>query len=92
MRCRTQYPVQSLPSDPALGLCGDHRELRARTFVVRCGEWTADQGKRGLDGPKDLPGSWRKANALQSSGIDVYPLLVPSMFILSNLSTISHRW
>jgi hypothetical protein len=37
-----------------------------------------------FDSQKDIPGSWRKANALQSSGIDVYPLLVPSMFILDN--------
>jgi hypothetical protein len=38
--------------------------------------------ERIFDSQKDLPGSWRKANALQSSGMDVYPLLVPSMFIL----------
>ena len=34
------------------------------------------------DSQKGVPGSWRKANALQSSGVDVYPILVPSMFIL----------
>ena len=39
--------------------------------------------ERIFDSQKDLPGSWKKANALQSSGIDVYPLLVPSMFILN---------
>jgi lysophospholipase L1-like esterase len=38
--------------------------------------------ERIFDSQKEVPGSWRKANALQSSGIDVYPLLVPSMFIL----------
>ena len=38
--------------------------------------------ERLFDDSKEIAGSWKKANALQSSGIDVYPLLVPSMFIL----------
>ena len=40
--------------------------------------------ERIFDNPKEIAGAWKKANALQSSGIDVYPLLVPSMFILDN--------
>jgi len=41
-----------------------------------------------FDDPKgtEIAGVWRKANALQSSRIDVYPLLVPAMFILGALA------
>ena len=45
--------------------------------------------ERIFDNPKEIAGSWKKANALQSSGIDVYPLLVPSMFILDGHDHIS---
>jgi hypothetical protein len=38
--------------------------------------------ERLFDSQKDLPGIWKKANALQSFGMDVYPILVPSMFML----------
>jgi hypothetical protein len=83
MRCRTQYPSSYCPgirrwvyaiitASFGLGLTllgvESGLEIKARIF----------------DSQKDIPGSWRKANALQSSGIDVYPLLVPSMFILDN--------
>ena len=82
MRCRTQYPSSHCPVirrwvyaiittsfGLGLALLGVESGLQIKERI--------------FDSQKDIPGSWKKANALQSSGIDVYPLLVPSMFILN---------
>ena len=82
MRCRTQYPSSHCPVirrwvyaiitasfGLGLALLGVESGLQIKERI--------------FDSQKDIPGSWKKANALQSSGIEVYPLLVPSMFILN---------
>jgi hypothetical protein len=80
MRCRTQYrPV--IASNPALGLCDHYRELRLGLALLGV-ESGLQIKERIFDDPKEIAGSWSKANALQSSGMDVYPILLPSMFIL----------
>src|SRR5262249_6347908 len=88
MRCRTQYPSSHGPAirrwiyaiitasfGLGLALLGVESALQIK--------------ERLFDNSKEVAGAWKKANALQSSGIDVYPLLVPSMFILAGPDHIS---
>jgi hypothetical protein len=83
MRCRTQYPSSHCPA------------IRRWVYAIITASFGLGVALLGVESglqikerifdsqsQKDVPGSWRKANVLQSSGIDVYPLLVPSMFIL----------
>jgi hypothetical protein len=73
MRCRTQYPFSHSPAIRRWGYAIIAVSFGLGAWVARCGEWTTDQGAY-FDNPKELTGVWKKANALQSSGIDVYPL------------------
>jgi lysophospholipase L1-like esterase len=82
MRCRTQYPFSHCPAirrwvyaiiaasfGLGLALLGVESGLQIKARIF-------------FDDPTEFTGIWGKANALQSSGIEVYPILVPSMFIL----------
>jgi hypothetical protein len=81
MRCQTQYPSSHCPAirrwvyavitasfGLGLALLGVESGLQIKARI--------------FDDPKGIAGPWKMANALQSSRIDVYPLLVPAMFVL----------
>jgi hypothetical protein len=81
MRCRTQYPFSHCPAIRRWAYA-----IIAVSFALGLALLGVESGlqikARIFDAPTELTGVWKKANALQSSGIEVYPLLVPSMFIL----------
>ena len=88
MRCQTQYPSTHCPVIRSWVYA-----IIAASFGLGLALLGVESGlqikERIFDDPQGIAGSWKKANALQSSGIDVYPLLVPSMFILDGPDHIS---